>query len=236
MRQRGSENANFKEELNRLAENTFTVDDYERWRDTMGPNRLPTETQEEYRRRREDFETNGTKLAGEKKQLVGFNQRKVLELGNPICQSLARNFPPSAAETDANEADRLVNQLYFSKGTKVLLTQNYWTEANLVNGSIGWIRYIIYSEKSDPKEASMPALLLVHFPKYIGPSYLENEDNIVPVVPHTSTWRDKSGNQMSRSQFPLIYGYGITIHKSQGEHLFFILFFVFSLKLIFFQA
>ena len=217
MRQRGPENVLFKEELNRLADNTFTADDYERWRDTMGPQRRTTETQEQYERRMEDFERNGTKLAGEKKQLVGFNQKKVQELGTPICQSLALNNPPSAAETDASDADRLVNQLHFAKGCKVLLTQNYWTEANLVNGSIGWIRHIIYSEDSDPTVASMPALLLVHFPKYIGPSFLDDEEKIVPVVPHISTWRNRAGEPMSRTQFPLIYGYAITIHKAQGE-------------------
>ena len=217
MRQRGAENARFKEELNRLADNTFTAADYERWRDTMGPQRLSTESPEQYARRIEEFETSGTKLAGEKKQLVGFNQKKIQELGNPICQSLALNNPPSAAETDANDADRLVNQLHFAKDCKVLLTQNYWTEANLVNGSMGRIRYIIYSADSDPKVAPMPALLLVHFPNYIGPSFLEDEECIVPVVPHFSTWRNRAGVSMSRTQFPLIYGYAITIHKGQGE-------------------
>ena len=63
----------------------------------------------------------------------------------------------------------------------------------------------------------MPALLLVHFPKYIGPSFLDDEEKIVPVVPHISTWRNRAGEPMSRTQFPLIYGYAITIHKAQGE-------------------
>ena len=220
MRQQGAENANFKEELNRLADNSFTAADYNRWKETMGPNRRSTETQEQFEKRRDEFESTGTKLAGEKKQLVGFNQKKIQDLGRPICQSLARNDPVAAAETDANDADRLVNQLYFSKGAKVLLTQNYWTERNLVNGAIGYVQYIIYSEKTDPKVAGMPALLLVKFPKYEGPSYLQDEPHIVPVVPHYSTWKDKNGLLMSRSQFPLIYGYAITIHKAQGESFF----------------
>ena len=66
----------------------------------------------------------------------------------------------------------------------------------------------------------MPDMLLVHFPGYKGPSCLgpeEEEDTVVPIFPAHAEWYSNRGKLLTRTQFPLLYGYAITIHKAQGE-------------------
>ena len=107
--------------------------------------------------------------------------------------------------------------MFVAKGARVVLIRNLWTAARLVNGSQGTIQYIVYREDSDTSEQGMPDLLLLKFPDYKGPSYLDNESHIVPIVPTEASWTNKKHEPMRRRQFPLINGYGISIHKSQGE-------------------
>ncbi len=63
----------------------------------------------------------------------------------------------------------------------------------------------------------MPDQLLVEVPGYTGPSYLDGTDRIVPILPMTQVWSTQGHENMSRMQFPLLSGYGITIHKAQGK-------------------
>ena len=76
-------------------------------------------------------------------------------------------------------------------------------------------RYIVFRENEAPPE-HQPAFLLVEFPTYIGPSFIEGQPNLVPVTAITTNWVNK-GNQLSRTQFPLMPGWSITIHKSQAS-------------------
>ena len=41
--------------------------------------------------------------------------------------------------------------------------------------------------------------------------------NILNFFPVHATWYNNRGHILDRTQFPLLYGYAITIHKSQGE-------------------
>ena len=104
-----------------------------------------------------------------------------------------------------------------------MLTKNLWSQAGLVNGAQGTVKYIIYAEGSQTSADTMPDMLLVHFPGYKGPSFLspeefpDEEEVLVPIFPVHATWYNNRGHILDRTQFPLLYGYAITIHKSQGE-------------------
>ena len=65
---------------------------------------------------------------------------------------------------------------------------------------------------------SLPDLVICHFPDYTGPSYLSGQEKMVPLAPLQASWTVK-GQQFSRSQYPLILGWAITIHKAQGSTL-----------------
>ena len=124
-------------------------------------------------------------------------------------------------------ANCLRNKLYLAKGAKVVLTSNIWPQvhplllacltlilfqAKLVNGSKGTVEYMIYKEQGQ----SLPDLVICHFPDYTGPSYLPGQEKMVPLAPLQASWTAK-GQQYSRTQYPLILGWAITIHKSQGS-------------------
>jgi ATP-dependent exoDNAse (exonuclease V) alpha subunit len=63
-----------------------------------------------------------------------------------------------------------------------------------------------------------PDMVLVKVPQYLGPSCLENEDKVVPIVERTSFWMDKK-TSCTRKALPLVPSYAISIHKSQGSGL-----------------
>ena len=213
MRQRGAENEQFRKDLTDLAVNHFTEEQYFRWASFMNPKTMDPE-------RWHEFENEGLKLAAKKDDLKGFNGERLLKLNKPICQSTAINRPAAAKDSDPNQAGNLMNELFLAKGARILLTRNLWTERGLVNGSHGYIRYIIFREGSDPNTSPypMPDLLLVEFPTYSGPAFdiIDTEERLVPILPETASWSTSRVKNLYRIQFPILPGYAITIHKSQG--------------------
>lgn len=215
MRQQGDRNQAFRQDLADLAVNKFSEEQYERWRQQM----CPAEMQKKDPERWQDFLNNAIMLAGRKADLVHYNEERLLKLGTPICLSAAVNKPPAAKSFMADKAGGLVNEIFLAHGARVLLTRNLWSESGLVNGAHGYIRYIVYREGTDhtTNPPPMPDLLLVEFPGYTGPSFRDDMNKIVPIVPMSHCWSTKGHENMTRIQFPLLPGYAITIHKAQGK-------------------
>jgi ATP-dependent DNA helicase PIF1 len=108
----------------------------------------------------------------------------------------------------------LFAEVYLCLGARVMLTTNLWTENGLVNGSIGSIYDITWSQGQDPS-SSLPSLLLIKFTKYTGPDFPGCPHGIVPVFPVFHQFEFK-GIACFRTQFPLRLAYAITVYKSQG--------------------
>ena len=187
MRQRGAENAEFREELDSLGDlgklpnkGKGNKDTYVRWKKKMDYYKMSEE-------RRADFDKNATLIAMKKVDLKDFNKRHVLDLGSPICLAKAENKPDAAKTYTDDEADGLMNQLALAHDAKFVLTRNLWQEAGLVNGAICFIHSIIFKEGADTTGDRLPDMLLLKFPKYTGPSYLADEEKIVPIYPIQAT-------------------------------------------------
>jgi ATP-dependent exoDNAse (exonuclease V) alpha subunit len=85
-------------------------------------------------------------------------------------------------------------------GVRVMLLVNISIELNLLNGSTGTIKHIVYDEASGPNQ---PAYCIVDFPHFINDQLLIDGCPLtwVPIAP---------------SQIPLCACKALSIHKIQG--------------------
>ena len=60
---------------------------------------------------------------------------------------------------------------------------------------------------------SFPEAVVVEVPEYCGPAFYEGEPKWVPILPMTSF---KEGTKLSRTQFPVVAGFALTVNKAQG--------------------
>ena len=133
MRQQGAENELFRAELGRLANGTFSSEDWESWKDKCNLNNLcPQE--------RRDIEEEATMICSMTRNMTTFNASHVKDLGTPICKMEAINRPHKAKTYSSKDMGNLKNEEFVAKGAKIILKQNLWTDAKLVNGSIGYVR------------------------------------------------------------------------------------------------
>jgi len=136
-----------------------------------------------------------------------------MDLKQPIVKIESHNIGKEAYRAEKDVAGGLERVLYICKDSKVMLTSNLWKSKGLVNGALGIVRDIIFAPNSSPGD--LPLCVLVEFKLYTGCGYLSGS-KIVPIPVLKHTWVDPSGGTNSRSQIPLVLGFRITIHKSQG--------------------
>ena len=206
MRQQGEHNELFRQELGRLANGTFSIDDWRRW-STRELNILPTEEKER-------FQTTGIKLCSRKADMVSFNLAGLRRTGNPLLVLKAVHNNRTAARATEKQG-QLPTILPLTRGASVVLSSNLWPEMKLLNGSHGTLTYIVYEEGKGPADG-LPALLVVTFPDYRGPAFIPGEPSTVPILTRLADWREGKTSCLRR-MYPLILGYALTIHKSQGK-------------------
>ena len=202
MRQHGDANISFREQLERLAVGKFNLDDWLAW-STRNYETLSSDEQIL-------FYNTSTLLCALKKDSVDFNHQHLKRTQNPIAKLTAVNSPGAAA-FEADQANGLKNKMYLAKDAKIVLTSNIWPEAKLVNGAQGHVKYLVYNER----QQNLPDLVICHFADYTGPTFIPGEEKLVPIVPLQASWTTKH-KQFTRTQYPLMLGWAITIHKSQG--------------------
>ena len=119
-----------------------------------------------------------------------------------------------ARKANSDTAKGLEAELLLAKGSRVMLTANIWTEAELVNGALGTIQDILFEKQGPP---SLPTAVLVNFDTYEGDTITSSEGvKVVPIVPIKRSWEGKNGTTCSRIQVPICLAWAITVHKSQG--------------------
>ncbi len=91
-----------------------------------------------------------------------------------------------------------------------MLTRNVAYLLGLANGTRGKFIVAVYGPSG---VGSMPEALVFEFADYTGPEFYPGHTHWVPILPMTSM---KEGTRMTRTQFPVVAGFAITVNKAQG--------------------
>ena len=161
-----------------------------------------------------EFESSAVKLTFGNEKVATYNYEKLRSLKKPIAVVNAKHNNTTAAKLPADDIGSLQPTFLLTKGARVMLTRNLWTDVGLCNGTMGTVIDIIYSEGSGPPALPIAAIVQFH-DTYIGPSIFEHISNCVPIKPVIST-SDTLESNYERQQLPLTLSWSITIHKSQG--------------------
>jgi hypothetical protein len=218
IRQQGDDQATFREALDGLRFNNPTAAHWGLLSSRLQMNLSPEEVK--------TFDS-ALRIYPTNHQVDAYNTEHLEKLNSPCIQALALHTGTGAKDVAARDAGNLHVSIPLAVGARVMLTENLWTGAGLVNGSLGTIRDMAWEEGSDPR-AVPPFVVLVQFDRYSGPACFGPEDDDVAgmedmarVVPVFRSTRDfvKGSVTCTRTQFPLTIAYAITIHKSQGATL-----------------
>ncbi|CAG8720815.1 17502_t:CDS:1 [Cetraspora pellucida] len=145
---------------------------------------------------------------------VNFNKLRALNC--PVARINAHHAMGSreASKADSNTAKGLEPYLLLARNARIMLRANLWTEAGLVNGSMGVIQEILFEKDKAPP--CLPSVLLVEFEDYSGPPIITIENKrLVPIIPIQQIWESKNVT-CSRLQLSICLAWAITVHKSQG--------------------
>ena len=91
-----------------------------------------------------------------------------------------------------------------------MLTRNVAYLYGLANGTRGTLIGVVYGPGGI---GSFPEALVVEVPDYCGPCFYPGEPKWVPILPMTAM---KEGTRMTRTQFPVVAGFALTVNKAQG--------------------
>ena len=160
-----------------------------------------------------DFRQHSVRLCYHKEKVAELNMSKLKSLNQPIAMIKARHSL-GAQTLSADDMGGLEPVIYLSKGAKVMLTMNLWTDVGLCNGAIGTVLDFVYAKGQQPP--CLPICVLVQFDEeYKGPSVSSTFQHCVPICPITQV-SGSLGQRYERQQLPLRLAWAMTIHKCQG--------------------
>ena len=180
MRQEGEDQKEFRQILDRLANGELKKDDWNilKTRELYGDGNISESEIKE-------FEENAVMLCALNKHLIEYNKKRIKLLGTPIAKIKSQNSSLTVASLSSSKSQGLPSQIWIAKECQVTLTTNVWKASGLTNGANGTVKYIVYDGNAKPP--SLPSLVIVHVPQYIGPSY-KGIDKCIPIVPIKREW------------------------------------------------
>ena len=206
VRQTGNNPAaeSFRELLLRMRDGRITEEDWHRLQQRAPKNVNMDEFKDAIR------------LFFDKNNVARYNYEKLKKLRNPIARISVVHSSTSAAAAKSDDAGGLQSEVFLARGATVMLTSNLWQEVGLCNGTVGTVKELLFHQDKPPP--CLPIAVLVHFPRYKGPAFANDDPLSVPIPPHRFEWQDDN-KKLSRLQLPLRLCYSMTTHKSQGQTL-----------------
>ena len=145
------------------------------------------------------------------------NKEKIRSLNDQgdrsVAHIVATNRGMRAKDAPAESAGGLAQQTYICRGARCMVATAVWKEWSLYDGEIVEAAGIIYRPCDRPPR-SLPACVLVSFPKYFGPIFLPDLPNVSPVAPIERVLDCR--RLFSRTTAPLLPARGLTFHISRG--------------------
>ena len=155
------------------------------------------------------------------------NISQLKKVNNPIIylKGVLSNPNKPPRERDA----KLLHCLHICIGAVVMLNMNISVRSNLVNGSIGIVKEIVYDDSVNTNAlininynfndgSIIPSAIIVEFNCYSGVPLITNLNGVdrskwIPITPISLKY---STSNDFIEQFPLFLGWSTTIHKAQG--------------------
>mgnify|MGYP005697901649 FL=1 len=135
-------------------------------------------------------------------------------------------------EFSAEDFRGMENELLMCEGARVLLTQNLWVEAGLMNGAMGELKGYMWPEGGDPHSQSpkkrSPLCVFVEFDSVdLGKDEAGRPRSFFPDDPLRKNWipifRQKVSStvedHVARENYPLTLAWALTHWKAQGMTL-----------------
>ena len=227
----------FLKENNRLDENDLDSVNFDRILGNIRNGKISENDCEEIRNKcsrfrmgLDEFKTRGfeddgiTHLFSTNDEAAKLNDSQLLKLQQGVTKRkivrITAENSTGARSYGYEHARRLANELFLCVDAKVMLFHNLKQDSNLVNGSVGYVKEIVYEEGKLPP--SLPSYVIVDFGEfYTGRRFFEDTETErkgwVPIKPTTVEWYGpNSKTTYTRKQLPLKLAWAITIHKCQG--------------------
>ena len=159
---------------------------------------------------------NALRVYATKDRVNEYNHYHLDRLSRPAIQVTAKNVGSGAAAAPDDKAGNLAKQIPICLGARLMLTSNLWQPVGLCNGARGTVYDIGWAPGAEPIQ-DPPCVIMMEFDKYNGPVFLTTPDGkkIVPILPVERDFLI-GATLCTRTQFPLIVCYAITVHKSQS--------------------
>ena len=150
------------------------------------------------------------------------NYRRLSELSgeeNPICLLKTKytnnmHYGKGIKEHFSNN-DSISSSTIICVGAKVCIqSRNFMPKWGLYNGSLGTVVGIHFEQGTSPTTQDLPSFVVVDFPQYVGPSWLDDQRTYVP-IPTISVPCEKKC--CLATFIPLCLSFGRTIHTFQGQ-------------------